>query len=130
VSVVPRSPVTNPSTEVFAIQREGDTLILTPLTNLRELAFRQIEAGTGAIVDLLKHGPYKHVLVDFQRTDEYGTRTLGFCLKLRKTVRSWDGQLALCNISQPVKEMFQRTKLDCLWTICGSQAEAMQAVQA
>jgi hypothetical protein len=36
--------------------------------------------------------------------------------------------MAFCNVSDHEREILKVTKLDSLWTICGSREEAMQAV--
>jgi anti-anti-sigma factor len=114
---------------IFEIKREGDTLILTPVTNLGELAYEGIESGAGDVLDLLNNSSVKNVVLDFHRTDYCGTTALGFFLKLWKRVRNRDGHLAFCNVSDHEREILQLTKLDHLWAICGSREEAMQAVR-
>jgi len=112
----------------FEIEREGETLILIPVTNLGELAFQAMEAEADDILDLLVHSCLKNVVVDFHRTDYFGTTVLGYCLKLWRQVRNRGGHMAFCNVSDHEREILQCTKLDSLWAICGSREEALQAV--
>jgi anti-anti-sigma factor len=118
------------ATRSFEIECKGETLILTPLTNLGELAFQPMEAEANAILELLVNSSLKNVVVDFHRTDYFGTTVLAYCLKLWQRVRSQGGHMAFCNVSDHEMEILRWTKLDTLWTICGSREEAMETVRS
>jgi anti-anti-sigma factor len=114
---------------VFEIEREGETLIVTPRTNLGELAFQKIESGADEVLDLLNASSAKNVVLDFRRVDYFGTTALGFFLNLWKRVRGWNGRMALCNASEHAKEILKLTKLDGLWALYGSKGAALRAVR-
>jgi anti-anti-sigma factor len=113
---------------LFEVAREGETLLITPVTDLGELKFQQIESGAIAILDSLNDPSVTNIILDFRRTDYFGTSALRFFLKLWKRVRDRNGQMAFCNVSDHEQELLQFTKLNRLWGICGSLAEAMQFV--
>jgi anti-anti-sigma factor len=120
----------NPTEAAFEIEQQGETLILTPVTNLGELTFQSVEAEANSILELLVNSSLRHVVVDFRRTDYFGTSLLGYCLKLWRRVRNQGGHMAFCNVSDHEMEILQCTRLDSLWTICGSREEALQAVRS
>lgn len=113
----------------FEVEREGQTLIVTARTDLRELDYAQIEAGARDILHLLGNGTIKNVILDFHKTDYYGTTALGFFVKLWKRVRDRGGRMAFCGVSSHEREILQVTNLDGLWPICSSREEALKAVQ-
>ncbi len=55
---------------------------------------------------------------------------LGFFIKLWKRVRSVDGQFAFCEVSEHEREVLELTRLDSLWSICPTRAEALAVVRA
>ena len=114
---------------VFEFERMGQTLIVTPLTDLRELDFREIEAGASELLRLLGNDTIKNVVVDFHKTDYYGSTALGFFVKLWKRVRERGGRMAFCGVSDHEREILRITRLDGLWPICPSREEALQAVR-
>lgn len=115
----------------FEIVREGDTLIVTPLKDMRELEYAQIESGAREVFDLLKEPAIKNVVVDFRETDSYGSTALGFFVKLWKRVCTQkNGQLAFCNVSPHEMEILNITRLSKLWPICPSRQSALDAVRA
>jgi len=122
---------TEPTTAggIFEIEQQGDTIIAAPAVDLREFDFQRIEEGAERILDLLNAPGIKNVVLDFHKTDYYGSTALGFFLKLWKRVRVRNGRMAFCNVSEHEKEILQVTKLDHLWSICSSRSEALKAVK-
>jgi anti-anti-sigma factor len=114
---------------IFETEEQGDTVIVLPTTDLRELDYQRIDAGASKIFELLTGGPVKHVVLDFSQTDYYGSTALGFFLKLWKRVQDRQGGMAFCNVSDHEREILRVTKLDRLWPICTSRSEALQAVR-
>jgi anti-anti-sigma factor len=115
--------------QVFEVEQEGATLVVTPLTDLREFEYQGIEAGGAGALSLLEGGAVKNVVLDFRRTDYYGSTALGFFVKLWRRVSGRGGRMAFCNLSAHEREVLRVTRLDSLWPICGSREEALKVVQ-
>jgi anti-anti-sigma factor len=115
---------------VFEVKRDGQTLIVIPQKDLRELDCLEIDAGMREVLAQLDVGPIKNVVLDFHKTDYYGSTALGFFVKLWKRVRERNGRLAFCRVSAHEREILQVTSLDGLWPICASREEALRAVGA
>jgi anti-anti-sigma factor len=116
--------------DIFEIERDERTIIVTPLADLRELDYEQIEAGATEVLTLLNQPPVKNVIIDFHRTDSYGTTALGFFVKVWKRVKSGHGNMAFCNVSDHEMEILKITKLDNVWPICSSREEALRVINA
>jgi len=117
------------ATAVFEIEEHNDTIIVVPTVDLRELDYQRIESGARDILELLNDPRIKHVILDFHKTDYYGTTALGFFVKLWKKVKMRNGRMVFCNVSDHEQEILQVTKLDRLWPICSSRNEALEAVK-
>lgn len=116
--------------EIFAIQRQGDTAIVTPQIDLREFAYEEIAESAQGVSNLLKDGEVRNLVFDFHKTEYYGSTALGFFVKLWTKVKSRRGQMAFCNISKHELEVLRITKLSTLWSICDTLEEALAAVKA
>jgi len=114
---------------IFEIEQEDDTIIVVPTVDLQEMEYQRIEEGARKILVLLNGIGIKNVVLDFHKTDYYGSTALGFFLKLWKRVRNHNGRMAFCNVSDHEKEILRITKLDHLWLICSSRVEALEAVR-
>lgn len=125
---MPISTLTS-ATKIFEIEQQGDTLIVVPAVDLRELDYQRIESGGEDILLLLNGTGTKNVVLDFHKTDYYGSTALGFFMKLWKRIRGRDGRMAFCNLSEHEKEILQFTKLDHLWPIYSSRSEALEMIR-
>jgi anti-anti-sigma factor len=117
------------SNDLFDIKRDGDVLVIIPTADLRESAYESLEAGAKVIFEGLAAPGVKGVVLDFHRTDYYGSTALGLFLRVWKRVRSRGLRMAFCNVSEHEKEILAVTRLDTLWPICRTRPEALQAVR-
>jgi anti-anti-sigma factor len=113
----------------FAIERDGETVILVPSAGPRGLGCQPKDGPSDALRER-GQPPVKNVVVDFQMADCFGTMALNLFLRLWKNVRDRDGQMVLCNLSHHTAEMLYATNLDSMWTICPTRAEALEVVKA
>src|SRR5262245_48523500 len=75
-----------PVTELLTEERVGETLIVTPTADLRELAYQSLETGAGRFLSVFSAPAVKNVVVDFHRTDYFGSTALAFLVRLWKRV--------------------------------------------
>jgi anti-anti-sigma factor len=115
-----------PSAAIFEIEREGETIIVTPLVNLNEL--EDMELIARGVVDVLSDLSIKNLVMDFQKTDYFGSTALALFVKLWKMATDRNGCMAFCNLSEHELDILHVTRLDKLWPICNSRAEAIKAV--
>jgi anti-anti-sigma factor len=113
---------------IFEIERQGETVIFTPTTNLSELEY--VESNARGVIDVLCDLSIKNLVIDFQKTDYFGSSALELFVKLWKMVTQRDGRMAVCNLSENQHEILRTTKLGSLWPICVSRGDAMKAVEA
>ncbi len=118
------------ATRLIEVERQGDTLVLTPQEDLRELDYREIEAEGEELLRLAEDAAVKNVIVDFSRTDYFGSTALGLLARLWKRVRARGGRLALCHVSAHESEIMEVAGLTCFWPIHPSRQEALAAVAA
>ena len=116
------------TTGLFAVDRVGDTVIVAPSSDLNEVAFQSIESGASQVLSVLNDPSAKNVVVDFHWTDYFGSTALAFLVRLWKRVIERKGRMALCNLSEHEQEILRVTKLDGLWPLVGSRAEAIRMV--
>ncbi|MBI2807323.1 MAG: STAS domain-containing protein [Planctomycetes bacterium] len=113
---------------IFQVEREADTLVLTALVNLSELEYD--ETVTQEVYELLTDETITNLVLDFHKTDYFGSTALGFFVRLWKKTQMRGGRMAFCHVSPHELEILHITRLDEFWTICSSRAEALQVVKA
>jgi anti-anti-sigma factor len=103
-------------------------MILTPNADMGELDHEKITLGMKEIFEALERAQVKNLVLDFHKTTYYGSTALGFFVRLWKVVCTRKGRMAFCNLSDHEKEILEITKLDNLWRLCKSRADALKAV--
>jgi len=111
----------------FEVERVGDVLVLTPLRDLRELDYPEIEVEGKELLWLESDAWVRGVVVDFGRTDYFGSTAIGLLLRLGRRMRNREGRLALCNVSDHEKEILAAAGLAGFWTAYPSREGAVKA---
>jgi anti-anti-sigma factor len=115
-----------PRPALFEIEREGGTIIVTPVVNLGEL--EDMDLNAEEVVEVLSDLSIKNLVMDFHKTDYFGSTALGLFVKLWKMVTARNGCMAFCNPSEHELEILHVTRLNTLWPICKSREQAMKVV--
>lgn len=76
------------------------------------------------ILDALEAGGRKF-LIDFTRTGYIDSSGLGVLVSLSKKIRDQGGDLRLAALNEDLKTLFELTKLDTLFAISDTPAEAL-----
>jgi anti-anti-sigma factor len=119
-----------PLKRIFHTERQGDTLIVQPLQSVMGGDLDQADVELRMMVEMLRDPELAHVVIDFAGLSYFGTSMLGGVAMLWKKVSDHHGQLALCNVPQHGREVLRTTRLNKLWQICDTRADALKAVQS
>lgn len=112
--------------DLFELECREDTLIITPTGDLSEFQFREMTEQAKQVFEQLESSQtIQNVVVDFQRTDYFGSTALGLFVQLWLKVCRRGGRMALCNLSEREREILQITHLDSMWPICDSLEQAL-----
>jgi anti-anti-sigma factor len=114
--------------DIFEVDREGDTVVLTPQADLREMAWREIEHAGEEVLRLLDDRGVRNVVIDLCRTTYYGSTALGVFARLWHKARERSGRLAFCNVSEREQEILATAGLVGLWPVYPSREAAVDAV--
>ncbi len=67
------------------------------------------------------------LVVDFESVSYLDSSGIGTLVEVFRRVNGYGGKLILCGLNDRLLSMFEITKLDKLFTICPSEAEALSA---
>jgi anti-anti-sigma factor len=115
---------------IIEVERRGNTLVLTPQRDLRELDYRDIEAEEADLLRLAEDPSVTAVVVDWGRTDYFGSTAVGLFAQLRGRLRRRGGRIAFCNVSAHEAELLTVTGLARLWPVYPTREDALRAVSA
>lgn len=79
------------------------------------------------LLDVVSSEPDLRMVLSFRNVEHLSSAALGMLITLRSQVREKGGHLKLSNIRPQIYEVFKITKLDKLFDIHDTAAQAMQA---
>ena len=85
---------------------------------LRDALAKESEAGT------------KRLLIDLEKATYMNSSALGVLISAHSNFAKREGMLALCNISDGIKNIFVITKLSLVFNVYDSRDEGIQALRA
>ncbi len=91
---------------------------------LEELCIAEIQ---DTLLKLVAETPKIDLLLDFSNVDHLSSSALGTLITLNKAVEEAKGQLKLANITPQIYEVFKITRLNKLFRIYGTKAEALES---
>ena len=108
----------------LAVSQEKDDRLgeFTNNTILDEATITESGDGLHALVD---ERPNPKLLLDFATVDHLSSAALGMLINVNKRVKERNGQLRLAHIKPQIFEVFVITKLNKLFRIMGTRAEAL-----
>lgn len=113
---------------IFEIQRVDHVLVVTPVKGFDALSDDAFTVEVFLLMDSIEPA-VSAIVVDLEQTSACSSdKLLGPLVMLWKRVRKQRGAMAICNLSPYGLEVLRRTKLQSVWPICASRAEALQAV--
>lgn len=110
----------------LAVSEQKDIRVIEFTNNkiLDEANIKEIGEGLNTLVD---ESPHPKLLLDFATVDHLSSAALGMLINVNKRVKERNGQLRLANIKPQILEVFVITKLNKLFRIAGTRAEALSS---
>lgn len=79
------------------------------------------------LLELVGKKDSRNVLLDFSEVRFMSSALLGVLLPVVRKLTKEGGQLKLCSLAPPLKEVFEVSKLDRLFAICDNESAALAA---
>lgn len=105
----------------FKIEAAGDVVVVAVLGQLvvgNRQEFKQ------AVLDEVERGA-RRILIDFSETGYVDSSGLGALVSLNKRLREAGGELRLAALNDDMRTLFELTRLDTLFRLYGTRAEAL-----
>lgn len=116
--------------EYFHWSLEGDTLIVEMMRNLMTLSDERMSQELERLLEHVRAPDVRHVVVDLRHVTRFGSSFLNALRRLWNAVHPRGGEMALCNISELGREIFEISRFDTVWIIFASRDEAIQALRS
>jgi anti-anti-sigma factor len=115
--------------KIFEIERDGRVTILNLRRCVEEIEFDQPPMDAEVLLERVRRGQMLRIIVDCHEIDFLRSTALGFFVTLWKRVQNRGGKVVFCNVTDKVRAILRATKLDSLWTIVATRADAAAALE-
>lgn len=116
------------SIEDFQLEWHGNTVVITPASNVESMRWDLIEQAADIVMDPLQESDVPMIVFDLSDVNYFGSVFLALLLRCHKFVKAKGGELVLCGASEMASELLRVTALDTLWAIYDSREEALDAL--
>jgi len=116
------------SQDDFRLEWHGNTMVITPASNVESMNWDLIEQAAEIVMAPLKKHQSPMVVFDLSEVNYFGSVFLALLLRCHTAVKSRGGELVLCGASKMARELLKITALDTLWAIDETGEEALEAV--
>jgi anti-sigma B factor antagonist len=114
--------------KVFAANRAGATLVVTPLGDASEFHYGDVHVESNKVRRLLEGGSFRDLVVDLGETEVYSQVTFNVVVALSRIISNRGGQAVLCRASEKTRGLLQSMRLLDVWPLYDSRDDALQAV--
>ena len=114
---------------LFQVEDEQGTLVITPLLDMGEFNCDQIRDEGSALLRQVDGLPGNNIIIDFCKTDYFGSDALGLFVHLWRKASDRGGKIAFCGASEYGAEILQRAKFNHLGLIRATRSEALAAIK-
>src|SRR5207302_8675253 len=114
-----------PKRRRLEVEDIGEVTVVN-FTDKKILDEQNIQVIGEQLFSLVDESGRKKLLLNFGNVEYMSSAALGKLITLNKKVQAAGGKLVLCNIDPQIREVFEITKLDKLFTIRGDEQEALQ----
>jgi anti-anti-sigma regulatory factor len=116
--------------KVFAAELQGDTMVVSPQGDAAGFRDSDIAIELKTLMELANDPRVANLVVDFGRSNYFGSVIIGAVHNLGVKVRAGGGKLGMCEISDEMLETLRTLKLDTIWTHYDSLKAALKAFKS
>ena len=116
--------------KVFNLECESNTLIVTPLRQISELAEEYVADELQDVRQQVNESESKNVVFDLAAIQMVNSALLEILISIRKQAVSKGGRMLLCNVSPINLPTLKIARIDELCTIHPTREAALQAIDS
>ncbi len=116
------------ASDVFRVELSGGTLIISPFGDIVSLSAELLEEAADMMTELIEAHESPMLVIDLGGVPSCCSLFMSFLLRCHKSVKSRGGEMVLCGATKMLLELLALTRLDTVWAVYKTRAEALDAV--
>ncbi len=117
------------SLSVFSVEREGDTLIVSPRRDCLDVQESDLRVEIEDLHKQMDDPALRNLLVDVGTAPHFGSIIIGAIMALCKKAHDRGGRAAFCNASPGMLDAMQIMKIDSVMPYFPTRAEGLAALK-
>ncbi len=114
---------------LFSLETVGSTLVIIPTISGGMFRYAQLQTEANALRRKLDQSAIAGLIIDLQALDYIGSEVIGAIVALARKAEDMGGRAVFCSAAPQLTEIFTNMRLDRLWPLFATRAEALEAVQ-
>lgn len=114
--------------KIFETEQVGDALVVTPTGDGSAFRYQDLHLETNAIRSHLLKGGCRHVIVDLNRMEYFGSEFIGALVSMLREVKTRGGKACFCSATPQMLQVLQNMSLFKLWPHLESRDDALAHV--
>jgi anti-anti-sigma factor len=110
------------------LEEQGNALVVSPLTAFGNLIDPDVAREWKLVLDRLDSPDFKRLVVDLGELPYFGSTVLDWLVQLWNRMKAKGGTMAACNVSRVGREVLGLARLDTLWQVFSTRAEALASL--
>jgi anti-sigma B factor antagonist len=111
---------------VFRTEREGTTLIVTPLGDAPDFHYGIVHVESNKVRRLLEGGVFENLVVDLGHAPVFSAVMINVVVSLSRIAANRGGRAVLCEATEKTRGVLQSMRLLELWPLFTTRDEALQ----
>lgn len=117
--------MTPTNTRVFAVEKYGKTLVITPQGDASGFRYMEIHQDTNSVCDLIGRGEIQNLIIDLGQVTILGSIIISSIIKMARKINERQGKACFCQASNSMREVIQSMSLTKLWPYLDTLDEAI-----
>jgi len=113
---------------MFAVNREGDTLVVTPLIRDGCFEYTKLRIESSALAKKLSQSSTNNLILDLGQLQYFGSEVIGVLVSLARKTTDNGGTAVICSVTDTMQRVLRNMRLEKLWPIDSTRERAMQRI--
>jgi anti-sigma B factor antagonist len=116
------------ASDVFRVELAGGTIVISPAGDIGTLTGELLEEAAEMMTELIEGHESPMLVIDLSGVPNCSSVFMSFLLRCHKAVKNRSGEMVLSGTSKMLRELLSLTRLDTVWAVYETRAEALDAV--
>ena len=102
--------------------------MISPVGDINSLSGELLEEAADMMTELIEGHESPMLVIDLSEVPSCSSVFMSFLLRCHKSVKTRGGEMVLCAATKMMLELLSLTRLDTVWAVYQTRAEALDAV--